>query len=52
LEPEPEQVLAGNAFYDELCRRSAAYREGRTTARDASEFMADLFRMQTDEESR
>jgi hypothetical protein len=43
LEPESfsEQVLSGNAFYEELCRRLAAIQTGQTTARDADEVMAD-----------
>ena len=43
-ERDPAELLAGNAFYEELQRRSAAYRAGQTHARPATEVMAELFR--------
>jgi len=51
LEPEadPGESLSGNEFYEELQRRSAAYRAGRTHARPAAEVMAQLFQRQADE---
>jgi putative addiction module component (TIGR02574 family) len=36
--------LAGNDFYEELQRRSAAYRAGQTQARPATEVLAELYR--------
>ncbi len=41
--------LGGDGFYEELRRRSAAYRGGQTRARPAAEVMAELFEKQADE---
>ena len=47
-EPNPAESFAGSEFYEELRRRSAAYRAGQSHARPAAEVMAELFQRQTD----
>lgn len=48
LPPETDhEANRDDALLSELRRRSAAYRAGETTARDAFEVMADLLRRQT-----
>ena len=42
-------TLGGSEFYEELRRRSVAYRAGQTQSRPAAEVMARLFQKQTDE---
>jgi hypothetical protein len=49
VECSPAESLAGNDFYRELQRRSAAYRTGQTQARNGTDVMADLFQRQADE---
>ena len=51
LPPETEEAagVSGNELLVELRRRSAAYRAGTTTARDAAEVKADLRRRQAGE---
>ncbi len=50
LEGQPEPgTFGGNEFYEELRRRSAAYRAGQMKARPAAEVMAELFQKQADE---
>ncbi len=51
-ERDPDGSLAGNEFYEELQRRSAAFRTEKTHARPASEVMAELFQRQAGETSR
>ncbi len=53
LEAEREQAdtLVHNEFYQELQRRSAAYRAGQTRARLATEIMTESFQRQADEKS-
>ena len=48
-ERDPAELLVGNEFYEELRRRSAAYRAGQTYARPVTEVMAELFQRQMDE---
>ncbi len=45
------ESLVDNEFYEELMRRSAAYRAGQTGARPATEVLAELFQKQADETS-
>ena len=47
--PSIAEALGGSEFYDELRRRSAAYRAGHSRARPAAEVMAELFQKQADE---
>lgn len=51
LPPETDEAagVSGDAFLAELRRRSAAYRAGTTTARDAADVMADLRQRQAHE---
>jgi hypothetical protein len=44
--------LAGNELLEELQRRSNAYRDGLTTARDAAEVMSDLRQRQAIESTK
>jgi hypothetical protein len=43
--------LVRNEFYEELRRRSAAYRAGQSLARPAAEVMAELYQKQLNEPS-
>ena len=49
VERNPAESLGGNEFYEELQRRSAAFRAGRAHARPATEVMAAMFQRQADE---
>lgn len=51
LFPETEEApeLDGDEFLAELQRRSASYRSGVATARDAADVVADLWRRQNNE---
>jgi hypothetical protein len=51
LPPETDEAagVSGDALLAELRRRSAAYRAGTTTARDAADVMADLRQRQVHE---
>jgi putative addiction module component (TIGR02574 family) len=52
LEVEAEvQELGAAEFYEELRRRSSAYRAGRSLARPAAEVMAGLYQKQANETS-
>ena len=50
-ERNPAESLVDNEFYEELQRRSAAYRVGQAPARPATEVLAELFQRQADETS-
>jgi putative addiction module component (TIGR02574 family) len=52
VERDPAESLAGDDFFWELNRRSAAYRAGQTKARPGAEVMAEMFQRQRDETSR
>jgi putative addiction module component (TIGR02574 family) len=47
----PAESIAGNEFYEELRRRSAAFRAGQSQARPAVDVMAEAFQRQADEKS-
>ncbi|MBY0589615.1 addiction module protein [bacterium] len=51
-EPDRPATTAGNAeLLAELQRRSAAYRDGKTTAHSAADVMADLGKIASGEQS-
>jgi hypothetical protein len=50
LEYAPEDgTIDGSEFYEELRRRSTAFRQGRSRARPAAEVMAELYQKQANE---
>ncbi len=51
-ETDEETGVSGDALLAELRRRSAAYRAGTTTARDAADVMADLRQRQAQESTK
>jgi putative addiction module component (TIGR02574 family) len=47
--PSEAETFGGSEFYEELRRRSKAYRTGKSRAQPAAEVMAELYQKQVDE---